>query len=153
MSTTITIQGNVTKKPELRATGSGTPTCTISVAVNRKVPSRNNGGFVESVSYFSVIAYQQLAVNVCETLIVGNRVVVTGRLDQRSWENAAGQKQTTYELVADDIGASLRWATGRLTKTVASVPAVVEHPALPNFARSASADIAAECHPTESVSA
>ena len=131
MSTTITIQGNVTRDPELRTTGSGTPTCTVSVAVNRKVPARNNGGFVESVSYFSVVAYQQLAVNVCETLRVGNRVVVTGRLDQRSWETPSGEKRTIYELVADDIGASLRWATGRLTKTMASEPVLVVLPPLP----------------------
>lgn len=131
MSTTITIQGNVTRDPELKMTGSGNPMCTISVAVNRKVPSRNNGGFVDTVSYFSVVAYQQLAINVCETLRLGNRVVVTGRLDQRSWESPTGEKRTVYELVADDIGASLRWATGRMTKTMNSEPVVVGLPPLP----------------------
>ncbi len=131
MSTTITIQGNITRRPELRATGSGVPTCTLSVAVNRKVPARKTGDFVETVSYFSVVAYQQLAVNVCESLEVGNRVVVTGRLDQRSWESASGEKRIVYELVAEDIGASLRWATGRLTKTIAHEPVVVGLPPLP----------------------
>ncbi len=133
MSTTITIQGNIAKEPVLRTTGSGTPTCTLSVAVNRKVPARNEPGFVESVSYFSVVAYQQLAVNACETLRRGSRVVVTGRLDQRSWETAGGEKRSSYELVAEDIGASLRWATGRLTKTVSGMaaPVVVGLPPLP----------------------
>lgn len=131
MSTTITIQGNITKEPVLRATGTGTPTCELSVAVNRKVPARNDSGFVDSVSYFSVVAYQQLAVNVCETLRRGSRVVVTGRLDQRTWETAGGEKRTSYELVAEDIGASLRWATGHLTKTVSGTAApVVGLPAL-----------------------
>ncbi len=133
MSTTITIQGNITKEPVLRTTGSGTPTCTLSVAVNRKVPARNDSGFVESVSYFSVVAYQQLAVNTCETLRRGSRVVVTGRLDQRSWETPGGEKRTSYELVADDIGASLRWASGTFSKvmTGATVPVLVELPPLP----------------------
>ena len=133
MSTTITIQGNITKEPVLRTTGSGTPTCTLSVAVNRKVPARNDPGFVESVSYFSVVAYQQLAVNACETLQRGSRVVVTGRLDQRAWETAGGEKRSSYELVADDIGASLRWATGRFTKTMSAsaAPVVVDLPLLP----------------------
>lgn len=126
MSTTITIQGNVTKKPMLRSTGSGTPTCTISVAVNRKVPARNAPGFVDSVSYFSVVAYQQLAINACDSLTRGSRVLVTGRLDQRAWESASGEKKTSYELVAEDIGASLRWATGMLSRTMgASAPTVV----------------------------
>lgn len=125
MSTTITIQGNITKEPVLRTTGSGTPTCTLSVAVNRKVPARNEPGFVESVSYFSVVAYQQLAVNACETLRRGSRVVVTGRLDQRSWETAGGEKRTSYELVADDIGASLRWASGTFAKSMSGAAAPV----------------------------
>lgn len=134
MSTTITIQGNITKEPVLRTTGSGTPTCTLSVAVNRKVPARKEPGFVESVSFFSVVAYQQLAVNACETLRRGSRVVVTGRLDQRSWETAEGEKRSSYELVADDIGASLRWATGRFTKTMSgtAAPVVVGLPPLPS---------------------
>ncbi len=133
MSTTITIQGNITKEPVLRTTGSGTPTCTLSVAVNRKVPARNQPGYVESVSYFSVVAYQQLAVNACETLRRGSRVVVTGRLDQRTWETAGGEKRSSYELVADDIGASLRWASGTVTKTMtgATAPVLVGLPPLP----------------------
>ncbi len=139
MSTTITIQGNLTKEPTLRTTGSGIPACTLSVAVNRKVPARNETGSVDSVSYFSVVAYQQLAVNACETLRRGSRVVVTGRLDQRSWETAGGEKRSSYELVADDIGASLRWATGRFTKTMSdtAAPVVVALPPLPTSARGA----------------
>ena len=122
MSATITIQGNVTREPEIRITGSGAPSCSLSVAVNRKVPSKNGGGFVESVSYFTVIAYQALATNACETLRKGSRVVVTGRFDQRVFETASGEKRTVYELVADDIGASLRWASGEIKRSPRSAP-------------------------------
>ena len=125
MSTTITIQGNLTREPELRLTGAGGSSCTLSVAVNRKAPARNDNGFVDTVSYFSVVAYNALATNVCDTLRKGSRVVVTGRLDQRTWETAGGEKRSSYELVADDIGASLRWATGAMKRSVSAAEMVV----------------------------
>ena len=132
MSATITIQGNVTREPEIRITGSGAPSCSLSVAVNRKVPSKNGAGFVESVSYFTVVAYQALATNACETLRKGLRVVVTGRFDQRVFETATGEKRTVYELVADDIGASLRWATGEMKRSSGAVAMpVIFAPPLP----------------------
>ena len=132
MSTTITIQGNVTREPEIRVTPDGRSMCNLSVAVNRKVPSKKTGGFIESVSYFDVVAFDDLATNACETLGKGSRVVVTGRLDQRAWETASGEKRTKYELVAADIGASLRWVSGQLKRSnhTATVP-VITAPPLP----------------------
>jgi single-strand DNA-binding protein len=132
MSTTITIQGNVTRKPGITPSASGSSFAKFSVAVDRRTPARNGNGWVHSTSYFTVVAFDQLAVNVCATLEVGSRVVVTGRLDQRSWESASGEKRSSYELVADDIGASLRWASGTLRRSVAagSMP-IVEMPELP----------------------
>ena len=133
MSTTITIQGNLTREPELRITGSGGSSCALSVAVNRKAQARNEHGFVETVTYFSVVAFNALANNACETLRKGSRVVVTGRLDQRNWETAGGEKRTSYELVADDIGASLKWAAGTLKRSdpMAAVAISVAAPPLP----------------------
>lgn len=134
MSTTITIQGNVTRQPTMTPTGSGSSFSRFSVAVDRRVPARNGHGWVQSTSYFAVVAFGQLAVNVCASLGVGSRVVVTGRLDQRSWESASGEKRISYELVADDIGASLRWAAGSLRRSVASaaMPAIPQMPDLPD---------------------
>lgn len=121
MSNTITIAGNLTRTPELRYTASGVATTTLSVAVNRRVTGRS-GETTEAVSFFSVVAWQSLAENVCESLTKGARVVVTGRLDQRTWTDGEKERHTTYELVADEVGASLRWATATLHRTTRQVP-------------------------------
>lgn len=121
MSNTITISGNLTRTPELRYTASGVATTTLSVAVNRRVTARS-GETTEAVSFFSVVAWQQLAENVCESLAKGARVVVTGRLDQRTWTDSEQERHTTYELVADEVGASLRWATATLHRTSRQAP-------------------------------
>ena len=118
MNSTITIVGNVTRTPALRFTASGVPTANFGVAVNRKLPPRADGSTAEAVSFFNVVAWQSLAENAAESLDKGNRVVVTGRLEQRSWETADGDRRTVYELVADEIGPSLRWVSARLTKVV-----------------------------------
>ena len=118
MNSTITIVGNVTRTPALRFTASGVPTASFGVAVNRKLPPRADGSATEAVSFFNVVAWQSLAENAAESLDKGNRVVVTGRLEQRSWETPDGDRRTVYELVADEIGPSLRWVSARLTKVV-----------------------------------
>ncbi len=112
----ITICGNLSRAPEARFTSSGTATCTLGVAVNRKWKNRTTGEDEESVSFFNVVAWQNLADNVCETLDKGDRVIVTGRLEQRSYETAEGDKRSVVEIIADDIGPSLRWATAKVEK-------------------------------------
>lgn len=114
-SNTITICGNVVRDPELRLTSNGTPTTTFGVAVNRRVFSKADTP-TEVVSFFNVVAWNSLAENVCESLRKGSRIVVVGRLDQRSWEveGEHGGRRTTYELVADDIGASFKFATATI---------------------------------------
>jgi single-strand DNA-binding protein len=119
---TITIVGNVTRDPELRFTANGMATVTFSVAVNRRIPGRNNASPTDVVSYISVVAWQQLAENVAESLQRGTRVVVTGRLDQRIWETANAERRTTFELVAEDIGTSLKWASATVQKVKRPVP-------------------------------
>ena len=116
MNSTITIVGNVTRQPEVRYTGSGMCTASFGVAVNRRLPPRADGSTAEAVSFFNVVAWQSLAENAAESLNKGNRVVVTGRLEQRSWETPEGDRRSIYELVADEIGPSLRWVTARLTR-------------------------------------
>ena len=139
MNTTITIVGNVTRDPELRFTASGIATASFGVAVNRKLPPRADGGASEAVTFFNVVAWQSLAENAAESLHKGNRVVVAGRLEQRSWETADGDRRTIYELVADEIGPSLRWVTAKLTRIEKVVPAGAE----PLRASDASVDLTA----------
>ncbi|MET0158402.1 MAG: single-stranded DNA-binding protein [Acidimicrobiales bacterium] len=112
---TVTIVGNATREPELRFTASGQAVATFGVAVNRRWQNRNNE-WEESTSFFDVTCWAQLAENVAESVPKGGRVVVTGRLDQRSWETQEGDKRSKVEIVADDVAPSLRWATAQITK-------------------------------------
>jgi single-strand DNA-binding protein len=124
MNTTITIVGNVTRDPELRFTASGVATSTFTLAVNRKVNTRNGTSPTEVVSFFTVVAWNTLAENACVSLTKGSRVVVSGRLEQRSWQTPAGEKRTVYELVADEIGASLRFASAAIERNQRQTPTI-----------------------------
>jgi single-strand DNA-binding protein len=134
MSAIITIQGNLTREPELLVGSDGMARCRLTVAVNRKVRSDSEGRPSEAVSFFTVVAFRELATNVCESLRRGSRVVVTGRFDQRTWENSKGEKQSSFELVADDIGASLRHVTGTLRKAAPQPELTIDLPPMPALA-------------------
>jgi single-strand DNA-binding protein len=112
----ITICGNITRDPELRFTPSGQANATFGMAVNRRWQNRQSGEWEEAVSFFNVVAWRELAENVTESLGKGSRVIVTGRLEQRSYETQDGEKRSVVEVVADEIGPSLRWATVSVTK-------------------------------------
>jgi single-strand DNA-binding protein len=112
----VTIIGNCTRDPELRFTPSGMAVATFGVAVNRRWQNRSTNEWEEAVSFFDVTAWQQLAENVSESVQKGTRVVVTGRLDQRSWETQDGEKRSKVEIVADEVGPSLRYATASVVK-------------------------------------
>ena len=109
---TTTIVGNITRDPELRFTPGGTAVANFSVAWNQK----GRDGAEDKVSYFDITCWQQLAENVSDSLKKGDRVVVHGRLDQRSWEQDDGTKRSKVEIVADDVAPSLRWATAEVSK-------------------------------------
>ena len=122
-ATTVTLVGNLTREPEIRFTATGQPTVTVGVAVNRRRQSKSNVNEVtESVSFFTVVAWGTLAENVAESLGKGARVVVTGRLEQRTWLDKDGERHTVYEVVADEVGPSLRWATARVQRIARSTP-------------------------------
>jgi single-strand DNA-binding protein len=114
---TITIIGNVTRDPELRYTANSQSVATFGVAVNRRWQSRQNQEWEESTSFFDVVCWGTLAENVADCMSKGTRVVVTGRLEQRSWETQDGEKRSKVEVVADEVGPSLRWATAKAVKT------------------------------------
>jgi single-strand DNA-binding protein len=113
---TITIAGNITRVPELTFLNNGQASVKLGVAVNRRWLDKQTQEWEERVSFFDVVAYGTLAENVANTLDKGNRVVVSGRLEQRSWEDDNGQKRSAVEINADEIAPSLRWATAVLQR-------------------------------------
>ena len=113
---TVTVIGNVTRDPELRFTPSGQAIATFGLAVNRRWQNRQTQEWEEQTSFIDVKCWAQMADNVGESVQKGTRVLVTGRLEQRSWETDNGDKRSKVEVVADEIAPSLRWATAEVTK-------------------------------------
>ena len=105
---TTTLVGNCTKDPELRYTTSGRGVASFGLAVNRRW--QVNGEWQEAVSFFNIVAWADLGENIAATLTKGTRCIVTGRLEQRSYETNEGEKRNVTEVIADDIGPSLKWA-------------------------------------------
>jgi len=105
----VTIVGNCTKDPDLRFSAGGSAMISLGVAVNRRWQA--NGTWQEKVSFFNVTAFGDLAENIASSVTKGTRLVVTGRLEQREYETSAGEKRNVVEIVADEAGPSLRWAT------------------------------------------
>ncbi len=114
---TITVIGNVTRDPELKFLNSGQAALRLSVAVSRRWQNRQTQEWEEKTSFFDVSAYGSLAENAANSLAKGTRVIVAGRMDQRTWETENGDKRSAFEIVADEIAPSLRWATAVVTKT------------------------------------
>ena len=112
----VSIVGNLTRDPELRFTPSGQATATFGVAVNRRWQNRQNQEWEEATSFFDVVCWGQLAENAAQSLAKGTRVLVSGRLDQRSWETQEREKRSKIEITADEVAPSLRWATVNITK-------------------------------------
>ncbi|GMU78151.1 MAG: single-stranded DNA-binding protein [Acidimicrobiia bacterium] len=113
---TVTIVGNVTRDPEVRYTAGGQANATFGVAVNRRWQNRQTNEWEERVSFFNVVCWREMAENVAESIGKGTRVVVTGRLEQRSWETDNGEKRSVIEIVADEVAPSLRWATATINR-------------------------------------
>jgi single-strand DNA-binding protein len=113
---TIELVGNITRDPELRFTATGTAVAQFGLAVNRRWRNAQTNDWEEQVSFFDIVCWRELAENVSESLTRGTRVMVVGRLEQRSWDTQEGEKRSKVEVVADEIGPSLRWATAEVTK-------------------------------------
>ena len=122
MDNTVTLVGNVTRDPELRYTPSGQAVATFGLAVNRRWQNRQTNEWEEKVSFFNIVCWREMAENASESLARGSRVIVSGRLEQRSWETPEGEKRSKVEVVADEIGPSLRWATASITKNERRTP-------------------------------
>lgn len=120
----ITVVGNSTREPELRYGGNGVAVVKGGMAVNRSWNNRN-GEKQEETSFFNFVAFGPMAENVAESIQSGTRIIVSGRLQSRSWETDDGQKRTVLEIVAEEIAPSLRFATAAITKTQRSGPSDV----------------------------
>ena len=116
MANTTTITGNLTREPEIRYTREGQATAQLGVAVNRRWQDRTTQEWQESTSFFDVVCWRDLAENVALSLTKGMRVVVTGRLEHRTWETEEGEHRSKVEITADEVGASLRFATADVHK-------------------------------------
>jgi single-strand DNA-binding protein len=119
---TVTIVGNLTRDPEIRYTTGGAAKASFGVAVSRRWQNRQSQEWEEQTSFFNVVCWREMAENVAESIGKGSRVVVTGRLEQRSWETEQGEKRSIVEIVADDVSASLRFATAEVHKVERSGP-------------------------------
>ncbi|MCZ7432544.1 single-stranded DNA-binding protein [Streptomyces sp. WMMC1477] len=116
--TVITVVGNLVDDPELRFTPSGAAVAKFRVASTPRTFDRQTNEWKDGDSLFLTCSvWRQAAENVAESLTRGTRVIVQGRLKQRSYEDREGIKRTVYELDVDEVGASLRNATAKVTKT------------------------------------
>lgn len=115
--TNITLVGNLTDDPELRFTPSGAAVAKFRVASTPRFMDRQTGEWKDGEPLFLACnVWRQAAEHVAESLQRGTRVIVSGRLRQRSYETREGEKRTVFELEVDDIGPSLRYATAKVQK-------------------------------------
>ena len=114
----VVVTGNVTRDPELSYTPAGSALVKFGLAVNRRWQNRQTQEWEENVSFFDIVCWRELAENVSESLAKGTRVIVSGRLDQRSWDTPEGEHRSKIEITAEEVGPSLRWATAQVAKNV-----------------------------------
>ena len=105
----VSFAGNLTDDPEVRYTEAGIARAMFRLAVS--------GRREQEPSFFTVVVWRDQAEHASESLSKGNRVVVVGRLQQRSWTAEDGSARSTVEVIADELGPSLRWATATTTRT------------------------------------
>ena len=115
--TVITVVGNLTDDPELRFTPSGAAVAKFRIASTRRTLDRQSGEWKDGEPLFLACnIWRDAAEHVAESLQRGARVIVQGRLRQRSYETREGEKRTVYELEVDEIGPSLRYATAKVQR-------------------------------------
>ncbi|GAB7049268.1 single-stranded DNA-binding protein [Catenuloplanes indicus] len=115
--TVITVVGNLTNDPELRFTASGAAVARFTVASTPRTLDRQSGEWKDGEPLFlQCSVWRQAAENVAESLTRGSRVIVQGRLRQRSYETREGEKRTVIEMEVDEVGPSLRYATAKVQK-------------------------------------
>jgi single-strand DNA-binding protein len=99
----VVISGNLTRDPELRHTGGGTPVCKMRVAVNARRKNGQTGEWVDKPNFLDVVVWGKFGETCAEHLGKGRKVTVNGRLDWREWEDQAGNKRQAVEIIADGV--------------------------------------------------
>ncbi|MFE3187215.1 single-stranded DNA-binding protein [Streptomyces violascens] len=131
--TLVTVVGNLTADPELRHTASGIPVAGFTIASTPRVFNRERNEFVDGEPLFLRCSlWRQAGENAAQSLTKGSRVIVTGKLRQRTFDDKEGQRRTTVEIDAEDVAVSLMYARATVTKTY--------RPGTPQSAPTASAD-------------
>jgi single-strand DNA-binding protein len=114
----ITISGTATRDPELRYTSGGRGVASLGVAWNDRYFDKTTDKWVDGdATFFNVTAWGTLGENLAASITKGTRVMVTGRMKSRSYETQDGEKRTVWDITADDIGPSLKWAQAQVEKT------------------------------------
>ena len=119
--TNLTIIGNLTEAPELRFTAQGKAVANFTVAVSKRVKDGNDWKDGPS-SFYKCSLWDAAAENMTESLVKGQRVIVVGEIAQRSYETQQGDKRSVFEVTAQEVGPSLRWATAKVEKTTGNGP-------------------------------
>lgn len=114
---TVTLVGNITDDPELRYTPSGAAVANFTVAVNKRYRTADGNWEDKLDGFFRCSCWREMAESVTESCTKGTRVIVVGRLQQRSWETQEGQKRYEVEVQVDEVGPSLRWATAQVQRS------------------------------------
>ena len=113
----VTVVGNLTNDPELRFTPSGAAVASFTVASSSRYLDKATNEWKDGEpTYLRCSVWRQYAENVAESLTKGTRVIVTGRLKQRSYETREGEKRTVMEVEVDDVGPALRYATAKVNR-------------------------------------
>lgn len=130
--TVITVVGNLTADPELRYTQSGLPVANFTIASTPRTFDRQANEWKDGEALFlRASVWREFAEHVAGSLTKGMRVIASGRLRQRSYQDKEGQNRTTIELEIDEIGPSLRYATAQVTRATASGRGAVSQPQQP----------------------
>ncbi len=118
MSNAVTLTGNLAVDPELRFTPNRTAVCDVTVAVNRSVRKQDGTWGDELDGFFKATCWKDMAENVAASLHKGDRVIVTGRLKQRSWDGKQdGTKHTAVEIADAEVGPSLKFARAQMSRS------------------------------------
>ena len=117
MSTPVNLTGRLTADPEMRYSAKGQPVARFTVVTSRRVRDAQSGEWSDAdTSFWDCVAFGQLAENIGESLTRGTAVIVTGRAAQEEWETKDGQKRRSIKVTADEVAASLRFATCKVSK-------------------------------------
>jgi single-strand DNA-binding protein len=127
--TTLTVVGNLVQDPELRYTTSGTAVSNFTVASTPRIYDRTTGEWKDGDTLFlRCTLWRQAAEHVTTSLTKGTRVIVTGHLNQRTYETGEGDKRTLTELVVDEVGPSLRYVNASLNRNRQNGPTAADEP-------------------------